>query len=241
MEHATKGLGPVALSSGSWPGRKRPNGAGSSTMSKPSQRAIWEVWARMTAIYGHRWTSAYGEQPWPTDPRTGEVCGEGAGSTWRDGLAGVTDEEVRQGLSRCLNREGGWPPALPEFLALCGPQPADYGVPDEADAFEEAAARANTCAHQTEWSHPTILAAFRKMGRDRFKLPHREARQAWGRIWPQVVADYMAGKLTEADTALPSPAKSQAPRKGSEEAAQEGTDAMRRALGLPPKYREPSQ
>lgn len=63
----------------------------------------------MAEIYGHRWTSAYGE--------TADDCG--AGETWAKGLAGVTGEQLGEGLKACVASADPWPPTLPEFRARC--------------------------------------------------------------------------------------------------------------------------
>lgn len=66
------------------------------------------LWLRMAEIYGHRWTSAYGE-----DPDTG------AGETWAKGLAGVSTPQLAAGLGACIASADPWPPTLPEFRARC--------------------------------------------------------------------------------------------------------------------------
>lgn len=62
----------------------------------------------MTAIYGHKWASAYGE----TD----------ADDTWASGLKDMTPQNLADGLRACLDRAEPWPPTLPEFRALCKPE-----------------------------------------------------------------------------------------------------------------------
>ena len=66
------------------------------------------LWLRMSEIYGHRWTAAYGENP-----------DEGAGSTWAKGLAGLSTAQVAAGLGACIASADPWPPTLPEFRARC--------------------------------------------------------------------------------------------------------------------------
>ena len=39
--------------------------------------------------------------------------------SWNQKLSGLTEAQVRRGLTACLTRE--WPPTLPEFLKLCCP------------------------------------------------------------------------------------------------------------------------
>lgn len=63
----------------------------------------------MTAIYGHKWASAYGE----TD----------ADDTWARGLHDVSPQQLAAGLHACLKRTDTWPPTLPEFIVLCKPEP----------------------------------------------------------------------------------------------------------------------
>lgn len=81
---------------------------------QPSAR-IEILWARLAAIYGHRWTSAYGDDP----------AGLG-GDTWGVGLFGVTPAELAAGIQACILRNDSWPPTLPEFRALC------FGIPSLA-------------------------------------------------------------------------------------------------------------
>lgn len=67
------------------------------------------LWVRMAEIYGHRWTSAYGET----------ADDAGAGETWAKGLAGITPEQLADGLKACVASADPWPPTLPEFRARC--------------------------------------------------------------------------------------------------------------------------
>ncbi len=104
------------------------------------------LWERMTAIYGHRWTSAYGNED---------------DGTWLQGLAGVTPDQIAAGLSRCLERGDGWPPTLPEFRALC--QEGAHNLPPVDRAYREA------CEHSTrpaehDWSHPAVFVAGQDAG-----------------------------------------------------------------------------
>lgn len=62
----------------------------------------------MAEIYGHRWTSAYGDNP-----------NEGAAQTWAKGLGGILPRQLADGLRNCLASADPWPPTLPEFRAMC--------------------------------------------------------------------------------------------------------------------------
>lgn len=72
------------------------------------ENLIRRLWERMTEIYGHRWTSAYGED-----------AGKGAGVTWAKGLAGLSVEQIATGVDAAVSSTEGWPPTLPEFRAMC--------------------------------------------------------------------------------------------------------------------------
>lgn len=68
----------------------------------------------MAAIYGHRWTSAYGER---CDDDDGVLTLPG--DTWQRGLAGVGEQRIGVGLDGCLMSADPWPPTLPAFRAMC--------------------------------------------------------------------------------------------------------------------------
>lgn len=63
----------------------------------------------MAEIYGHRWTASYSPDP---DPN-------GAAGTWAKGLAGISPAQIAEGLRACIASGDPWPPALPEFRAMC--------------------------------------------------------------------------------------------------------------------------
>ncbi len=98
-------------------------------MAPPGRREaiLRELWGQMTAIYGHRWTSAYG-----ADPATG------AGQVWGEGMIGLTPRQIRTGAAACRDGHGpadGWPPTLPQFRELC------LGLPPLAEVRAELADR----------------------------------------------------------------------------------------------------
>lgn len=62
----------------------------------------------MAEIYGHKWTSAYGDSD--------------ADGTWAKGLADMSNADLKQGFLACIQRGDAWPPSLPEFRALCKPE-----------------------------------------------------------------------------------------------------------------------
>lgn len=68
----------------------------------------------MAAIYGHRWTSAYGER---CDDDDGVLTVPG--DTWQRGLSGVGEQSIGTGLNACVISADPWPPTLPAFRAMC--------------------------------------------------------------------------------------------------------------------------
>jgi hypothetical protein len=82
--------------------------------SVPRATAMRRLWSRMTAIYGHKWTAAYGER---CDDDVGALTT--AGDTWQRGLAGVDERRIGTGLNACLMSADPWPPTLPAFRSMC--------------------------------------------------------------------------------------------------------------------------
>lgn len=76
--------------------------------------AMRRFWQRMAAIYGHRWTSAYGER---CDDDSGVLTVPG--DTWQRGLSGVGERSIGTGLNACVISADPWPPTLPAFRAMC--------------------------------------------------------------------------------------------------------------------------
>ena len=77
----------------------------------------------MAKIYGHKWTSSFGEAD---------------DGTWLQGLQGLHPPQLAVGLRRCLDREDPWPPNLPEFRRLCLPTIDDLKFPTVEEAFKMA-------------------------------------------------------------------------------------------------------
>ena len=119
------------------------------------ERHIARLWERMAAVYGHRWTSAYGDAD---------------DGTWLQGLADMTPEQIGHAIGRCATRDDAWPPSLPEFRRLCLPDPEELGLPDEQSAYRMAC--------HLDWSHPAVYEAAQQVG----TLELRSQPQA--RTWP---------------------------------------------------------
>ena len=86
-------------------------------------RIIARFWTRMAEVYGHKWVSQYGE----VSTENGDLTS--AAKTWAQGLSKVSVEEIGQGFTKLLERQDGWPPSLPEFIALARQDGASYHRP----------------------------------------------------------------------------------------------------------------
>ena len=67
---------------------------------------IEQLWQLMSSMYGHKWTSAYGDIPDPD-------------KVWYAILKDVSWEQMQFGMNKLANSGASWPPAAPEFKKLC--------------------------------------------------------------------------------------------------------------------------
>ncbi|MCR7869187.1 hypothetical protein NS942_08085, partial [Pseudomonas aeruginosa] len=105
-----------------------------STQSSPPtrlpDRLLERLWVKMTEMYGHRWTSSFGDNPNP----------DGA---WATVLQGLTGQQLAHGLNMLtfMGSRFDWPLAAPTFRELClSVQPESLGLPDHDTAFHQALA-----------------------------------------------------------------------------------------------------
>lgn len=104
-------------------------------MSAPAIRpaAMRRLWERMVAIYGYRWTSAYGEAA-----EDGSGLATLAADTWARGLAGIDERAIGAGLDACIASADPWPPTLPAFRAACLRIPTLHSIRAELRATARA-------------------------------------------------------------------------------------------------------
>jgi len=88
-----------------------------------------KLWITMTQTYGHKWTSNFGDMP-------------KADHAWAKILGGLTGQQIANGLRRMIDLASAnsddkeiWPPAAPEFRAMCLHVP---GLPPVDRAWHEA-------------------------------------------------------------------------------------------------------
>lgn len=75
-----------------------------SASNLPPNHPLWELWQRMSEIYGHQWASQQGDEP---------------NDTWLRGLGDLSPAQFGAGLRALLDRQDSWPPNLVEFRQLC--------------------------------------------------------------------------------------------------------------------------
>jgi len=151
-----------------------------STPAELSERTMADLWRRMTRIFGHRWTSAYGEMD---------------DSTWQRGLRGLTPSQIGYGLTACIRRAEPWPPTLPEFRSLCTPSAEDLGLPGLDAAYREAA---NADAGHA-WSHPAVYVAAQAVGMFELRnLTQDKSRPLFERAYGIVCKRALAGEVLTA-------------------------------------------
>lgn len=121
-------------------------------------RLMANLWARMTSIYGHAWTSSYDEH---------DVTG-----TWTTALASCTPNDIARGLQACIDKPTRFPPNLAEFREMC--KPPGSAQPEITRALPEPESvvtnRANTAKH---WHKMWVLSGLKPAD-----ILSREERQA---------------------------------------------------------------
>lgn len=85
------------------------------TQQEPPAMWLRRLWERMTALYGHAWTNVHGLSPQAKDQDGLTV----SGGVWSGTLAGLTGQQIAQGVKACISTGGEFPPNAPRFRALC--------------------------------------------------------------------------------------------------------------------------
>lgn len=83
------------------------------THDDPLPQAWMErLFSRLTALYGNRMTTMWGDVP------QAEVM-----DAWRQGLRGIEPDAIALALLSVTDQYPDWPPTLGQFAALCKPPP----------------------------------------------------------------------------------------------------------------------
>ncbi|WP_414501691.1 replication protein P [Zymobacter sp. IVIA_5232.4 C2] len=118
---------------------------------------IDDLFMHMTAIYGAKFSSAWGEFD--------------ENGVWLAELAGFTRQGLARGIKRCRQAvresartgEKAWPPQPLEFAGLCEPLPEDFGMPAADDAWHEAVQHSHA-PDRHRWSHEAVRLAAQHTG-----------------------------------------------------------------------------
>lgn len=142
---------------------------------------------------------------------------------------GVTFDEVKRGLARCIELYD-WPPSFPEFLKACRPA-LDYEV-----AFYEATEQMKLRADGNDrWSNPAIYWAAVKLGVD-MNTAYCNIKKRWQKALDEANENIATGVLPKAvpvrKLALPAPPKS----KSMSPVALAELEKMKAILGTKPKW-----
>lgn len=142
------------------------------------ERVMRRLWVKFAEIYGHRWTSSYGED-----------AGAGAGQTWALGLAGLSPEQIASGILAAMRSGSEWPPSLPLFRRQCMGD-----VPGERECYAEAIAAGRSWSDH-QWTHPVAYSAAAQAGAGALRgLSERDALERFRPCYRRAVEAFMAGR-----------------------------------------------
>lgn len=130
--------------------------------AKPSPSLADFVWAHMAGLFGHTWTSAYGNNPRSI-----------AGAEWATTLAGLSRAQVEAGIDACRAEGGEFPPSAPRFRGMCLGIPSFAAVQFEITSTEAERSPFTRCAWQFIDAHAYRSANTRdatRMLRDAYDL-----------------------------------------------------------------------
>lgn len=124
---------------------------------KLAQPLLDKLWLKMAELYGSRWTASFG-------------VSADQSHAWAAALGGLTGQQIAVGLTALAVTQDAqlrkWPPAAPEFRALCeNKTPEAYGLPEAEKAYREACRNAHpSMAGIANWSHEAVYHAAKETG-----------------------------------------------------------------------------
>ncbi|WP_405120793.1 replication protein P [Pseudomonas leptonychotis] len=188
--------------------------------AKLRQGLLDNLWLKMTELYGHRWTGSFG-------------VSADQSHAWAAALGGLTGPQIAVGLASLVASDEKWPPSAPEFRALCeNRDPACFGLPCEALAYQEACRRAHPAGGAVEapWSHPAVCHAALETGFSHLATLKEDAsRKLFARNYQAACRMVMDGQPLKAiPLGLPDPYSASSVR--TEEGGRKGLAGLRAAL-----------
>lgn len=179
-------------------------------------RWLLRLWERLGVQYGSAWEQDYGDSPVDEDGRLTT-----AGEVWRDGLFGLTADQLHVGLQRSLLAHPEWPPRVGQFRALC------MCIPTLTEIRLEERARPETLS-------PFLTLVRQHLDMHRYRMDDARTSERLLREAYEVAREHVlrGGALPEPIAGyLPTP-QQVAPRVPPPERRQELIDQARAELGL---------
>ena len=136
-------------------------------LNSSSDLRMAKLWVKFARSFGGRWSSQYGASD---------------NGTWGLALCFVTDAAIDEAVERVIRNGGGFPPTLPEFVAMCAKA---MGLPDAGTAYLDAC--------HSRWTHDTVYETAKRVGL--FELMHRSEKEMLPRfkeVFGTVCAEWMA-------------------------------------------------
>ena len=78
-----------------------------SLQEKRRKLVMTTLWQRMTEMFGNQWELNFGPP------------GSGTFDTWTAGLAGYSEEQIKNGVEQCRHWDSGFVPNLGQFSKMC--------------------------------------------------------------------------------------------------------------------------
>ncbi|SDX53332.1 hypothetical protein SAMN05216333_11210 [Nitrosomonas oligotropha] len=161
------------------------------------KKPIDYLFEKLDLLYPKRWKDQFAS---PSHVESWKQC-------WGEELdeMGITFEEVRVGLKRCITMYD-WPPSFPEFIKSCRPS-LDY----ERAFIEATEQMALRKTGKDRWSNPAIFWAAVKLGGDLTNFPYLAIKGRWKSALDKATEDIRNGDLSPEIPprikALPAPGK----------------------------------
>jgi hypothetical protein len=137
-----------------------------------NDKRMASLWLRFGKLFGSRWSSQYGD------------CDDG---TWASVLRGVDSITLSDAVGRVAMGGSGFPPNLPEFLAICA---RAAGLPDSSSAY--------VAACHASWTHSVIYETARRVGLHELRTKsERDILPRWREHYGAACAAWMSGERWE--------------------------------------------
>lgn len=142
-------------------------------------------WEEMTGLYGYMFTRQFGYEPT---------------NAWSSVMVGLTPGQIKQGISRCLEKHLKYPPNPIEFRDLClSPDLKSFGLLEGKEAFQHACVEVGKPPMSRSWHHPAIYEAALRVGISFFKdaRPGSYEERRFIETYQEVCEEVVSGRTFE--------------------------------------------